>query len=240
MLIAHCSDTHGYWPTIPKDCEVVIHTGDGIPNQTRGNRPIEYQYQTNWVRKNIENYKEWLGGRPLIYQMGNHCFISPVPILVEAGIDATDITFDKHTYKSVRMIGFPYIPYICGEWNFERTPDEMSREIRKLKDQLLVWTESGSEGVDILCTHCPPYGVLDSDIVIRDGKSIINTYGNKWGNIQLTNLLNYGIEELIPNLDQRPKYLLCGHCHEHNSITEEFGMLISNAATTVHKIEIKV
>ena len=88
MLLCHVSDTHGFFPDLPPEAEVIVHSGDGMPNSSRGNLKVEPRFQSEWVRKNVETYKKWLGGRPLIYLEGNHCFIDPISILREAGIDA--------------------------------------------------------------------------------------------------------------------------------------------------------
>lgn len=225
MKIIHVSDTHGTFPTLPAEGDVVVHSGDGLPNASRGKLPIEIPFQNNWIRKNTKSYAQWLNGRPMLYCMGNHCFISPCDLLQEAGINAIDITNKTVTFNGLKFCGFPYIPYLDGEWNFEKRLPEMALEIRKLKDQI-------ANGVDVLVCHAPPYGVLDSNFVIRreDG-TLIPDYGEHCGNSLLNTLLTYELEKL-------PKALLVGHIHEHHSVTEEWGITISNAATTVHLIEI--
>src|ERR1035437_9703982 len=109
ITIAHVSDTHGQsWPEIPDECDMVIHSGDGMPNASRGNVEIEIPFQTKWVKNNVENYRKWLKGKPLLYCQGNHCFINPCPILNENGIETIDLTNKIGLYKGIVFYGFPF------------------------------------------------------------------------------------------------------------------------------------
>lgn len=232
MKLAHCSDTHGYlWPEIPDDCDVVIHSGDGLPNRSRGRRSTETPFQTEWVTKNVEKYREWLKGKPLIYVPGNHCFISPCEILAKAGIEAIDISNKLYEFDGKKLWGFPFIPYIAGEWAYECTVDMMQREIRKLKDILL------SEKVDILVAHAPLYGILDNNATVRDENGNLTNYGDHCGNRQMINMFMYDVPE-----ERWPQLYCHGHLHESwgtDVLTGEGRvMVISNAATTLHTIHI--
>lgn len=231
MLICHVSDTHSYFPSLPKEAEIIIHSGDLCPNLTRGDRKIEVPYQSKWIIDKSATFKDWIEDRPFLFCAGNHDFIDPTPLLQKAGINAINLTNQSYQYKGIKFYGFPYIPWICGEWNYECHHPEMNREIRRLRDVLL-------SGIDVLVTHCPPYGVLDANVVLRDGKTmIVPSWAESCGNTQLTNLLTYDLEDL--SIESRPKYLLCGHIHEsHSIVTDILGMTISNAATTVHLIDL--
>lgn len=231
FIATHVSDTHGRFPILPENKNVVIHSGDMLPNATRG-ETTEPAYQQQWVRDHIDDYRQWLDGRKLIYCAGNHDFTDPIEILIDNGIDAVNITNKLHTHEGVTLYGFPYIPEIVREWKYEANPYEMQQRIRKLKDVI------EQHNVDVLVTHCPPYGLLDSNFVIRYDDSIISSYGQHCGNRHLSDYLSYGIEN-IP-LHKRPRYLLCGHVHEHYGFEEALDLTISNAATRVHTIGISL
>lgn len=217
MRIIHCSDTHGRLPVLPKDGEFVIHSGDYLPNASRGNLTIELPFQERWIRANAENLKEWLGGRSFLFSSGNHDFIDPCPIMVECGIDAINLNDKVTLYKGLNFYGFPYVPFIAGEWAGEKhlpeMHDEMNRMLRRIKDS--------EAKIDILVSHAPPFGVLD-------------VYMNEHlGNTLMTNMMAY------QEMDPLPRYYLCGHIHESHGSAELFGVTISNAATRVHSIDIQ-
>ena len=229
ITILHCSDSHGTLPILPKEGDVVVHSGDMMPNASRGIRHIEYQFQTQWMQRAVETYKRWLDGRPIIYSAGNHDYIlNPMEILQDAGINATDITNKRCTFRGLRLFGFPYINYIDNEWNYELRGQEMANEVRRLKDELI-------RGVDILVAHSPIYGILDSNFVTRDpyGNIKSSEYGEHIGNRPMADLFSYGLDP-----EYWPRYYLHGHCHEHWGNAKLDEMIISNAATRVHVIEI--
>ena len=214
MKLVHVSDTHSLFPKLPEG-DVIVHTGDLCPNATRGKREIEVPFQAGWVRGNITRFKEWIGARPFLFVQGNHDFTPNVcDILVENGIDAHDISNKKLTVGGLTYYGFPFVPYIAGEWNWEVHGDQMQREIRRLRDIL------EENPVDILCCHAPIYGILDM-------------YYTHCGNLHMADLFNYGLAR-----EKWPKVYLHGHIHEANGETTLDEMRISNAATTVHLIPI--
>lgn len=228
--IVHISDNHSQYVGL-KGCDVVVHSGDFLPNASRGRLDIEIPFQTEWIRKNQSSLQAWLRGKKFIFCGGNHDFIDPVPLLVEMGIDAVNITDAHYEHLGVRYYGFPYIPVLDREWNYERDISEMSREMRRLKDEL-------EKGVDVLVCHCPPHGILDSNFYVPIGSNREDcvSYGDRCGNTLLTNLLVYDLPHLPYH--NRPRYLLCGHIHENHGSTEVFGVSVSNAATTAHVIDI--
>lgn len=230
MLICHVSDTHSFFPTIPAEAELIVHSGDLCPNLTRGNREIEVPYQTEWLREKAATFKDWIGNRPFLFTRGNHDFVPNLcEILQEYEINAIDLTSRKVTVAGIRFYGFPFIPFIDGEWNGECTSEQMSREVNHLKIQLI-------DGLDVLVAHAPPYGILDADFVIRtENQEIVPAWANRFGNRQLTNLFSYDLEDRY-----FPKYLLCGHVHESYGRAEFFGMQVSNAATRVHLMDIEL
>lgn len=230
--IIHVSDNHSTFPNLPKGGELVVCSGDFLPNATRGDREIEEPYQIDWLKKRLLTVKEWVGDRKFLFCSGNHDFIDPCELMQSVGIDTVNITNAHYEHKGVKFYGFPYIPWICGEWNNECRAPEMSIKINELKYAL-------TSGVDVLVTHSPPHGVLDANATQRIGRTVLPApWAEFCGNTFLTNLLSYGVESIPKNI--RPKYLLCGHIHESNGWADVFGLTISQAATTVHTVEIKL
>lgn len=222
MRLCHVSDTHGKFPRLYGRYDAVIHTGDLLPNSHHvftGNRNQEMIFQLRWIRDNISEFKSWLGGHPLLYVPGNHDFIDSNLLEFElrsVGIEAFNLTDKLLTFQGVNFYGFPYVPAINGMWNYEKELPEMQKEVDKLVVEL------NKTYVDVLACHAPIYKQLDL------------TMGNEIVGCQvMATALDYKI-----NKDMIPSYYLCGHIHEANGITVRNGMVISNAATTRHIIEV--
>lgn len=52
VKLTHISDTHGMLPRILQSSSIIVHSGDFLPNCTRGKRVIEEKYQEAWLRDN--------------------------------------------------------------------------------------------------------------------------------------------------------------------------------------------
>lgn len=234
MRICHVSDTHGYFPKLSGAFDVVVHSGDLFPNKPHNYNPRmgdlhsgqstnsvkEMAFQMDWLGNNISMLKKWLQGRDLLFILGNHDFAHNS--LVEQALNAEGIKaislHDKVVkYKDVTFYGFPYVPPINGMFAYEKELPEMNEEVDKMVEVL------NAEYVDVLVTHAPLYKVLD----LTRGNSAI-------GSSVLSSALDYKI-----NKDMRPSVMLHGHCHESNGLAMYNEMLVSNAATVSHIIEVQ-
>lgn len=233
MKIAHVSDSHSFLVPIPAEADIIVHSGDFLPNMTRdfyGDQAkisMERRFQRIWIEANTPKLIEWIGNRKFIFSAGNHDWVDPTPLMRKAGIDAVCVDNEVYLYEGISFYGFPFIPWIDGEWNFECEPDTMRRRIRMLKDILT------DNKIDILVAHSPPYGILDCRIVTRLIDDSITFTDQKCGNVQLTDLLMYMEEARLP------KFVLSGHLHNHYGVVNEMGITFSNAATTVNLLEFK-
>ena len=212
MKIIHVSDTHGIFPRLPSGHDLVVHSGDLMPNRTRGNRDIEFSYQKNWLLRNVNRFREWLDGRPMIFCRGNHDF-SPLvqDILRDHKCDVTEITNKLYEFQGLRFYGFPYVNYMCGEWNFESTETELADYVGRLP-----WGK-----IDVMVAHAPIAGVLDQ------------CYGDHIGIGAMNTAFSFGWAR-----ETWPKAYLHGHAHEAFGVDSIDGMLVSNAATIVREVEI--
>lgn len=222
MRLCHVSDTHGKFPPLYGRFDAVIHTGDLFPNSNavmRGDREAEKHFQFKWLQENIGEFKSWLRGHPFLYVPGNHDFLDSVLMefeLRQVGLEAFDLTERLVNFKGVSFYGFPYVPFISGMWNYERHMPEMQKEVDKMVEVV------NNNHVDVLACHAPPYKQLDL------------TMGNEIVGCQvMASALDYKIDT-----QRLPGYYLCGHIHEANGMTVRGGMMISNAATTRHIIEV--
>lgn len=222
MRLMHISDTHGGFPRLYGRFDVVIHTGDFFPNSHhvgQGNKTQEAIFQHDWLRQQIPTMKQWLQGHPFLYVPGNHDFLNADLMeheLRSAGIECLGLTDKITTFKGVNFYGFPYVPSINGMWNYEREVPEMQKEVDKMVDAL------NGTYVDVVAAHAPFYKMLD----LTMGNEVV-------GSTVLANAFDYKI-----NKDMMPVAYLCGHIHEAHGMALRNGMLVSNAATTKHIIEV--
>jgi Predicted phosphoesterases, related to the Icc protein len=223
MRICHVSDTHGGFPRLHGRYDAVVHTGDFFPNSHHvfnRNKVQEAVFQMKWLEQNVDSLKQQLQGHPYLFVLGNHDFVNPqmVEMFLNAeGVKAFDLTDKIVTHEGVNFYGFPYVPEIGGDiWNYELDQFKMYDKVEELAAKLnLTYT-------DVLACHAPFYQCLDL------------SYGNQvLGNHHMANALTYKVSK-----DMTPSNYLCGHIHEANGVTYKNGMLVSNAATTYHIVEI--
>lgn len=210
MRLCHVSDTHGWFRPVPVDAELIVHSGDFLPNKTFGIWSIETAYQPKWIEDNSEKLKQWAGERPLLITHGNHDFINTVPHLQAIGIDAHQLDDRRHDQDGVVFYGFPHVPAFSGQWNYETSKTELTARTEAID----------LDGVNVLVAHSPIFGVLDR-----------NSNGNRCGSIPMWNRLQ--------NSSYVPEYFLCGHIHEAAGRQEwSRGITVYNAATAQYTIDL--
>jgi len=213
IKILHTSDLHGSYSTaldVLEPFDLWIDSGDFFPNKTRGHRETEERFQADWMREENIQAKvfAWLRGRPMLSVGGNHDFISLSAMLWDAGVDAHRITPGGVSLSGFRFAGFSDIPWIAGEWNGET------------HDLSGVVAATFQTPPDVLVTHAPPAGVLD-------------TYAGR----------SVGIGPLMSALcwnDHNIRAHFFGHVHDGGGkTTEEAGVYFANGANRarVHVIE---
>lgn len=220
MRICHVSDTHGNFQRLTGAFDVVVHSGDFFPNAIEGNSVKQMAFQMDWLGNNISMLKKWLLGRDLLFILGNHDFAHNQlveQVLNSEGIKAISLHDKVVEYKGIKFYGFPYVPAINGMFAYEREIPEMTKEVDKMVPIL------NETHVDVLVAHSPLYQVLD----LTTGNSAI-------GSSVLSSALDYKINE-----DMRPSIMLHGHCHDSHGLAMYNNILVSNAATVSHIMEIK-
>jgi Icc-related predicted phosphoesterase len=152
MKIIHLSDNHGSLPVLSNESNIVIHSGDLLPNMTRGDWSIEPIYQMDILETNRDKIQNWLKGRTFLYCPGNHDFAESskvVAFLRSIGIDAYDMKDKRVDIEGISFYGFPWCPPITREWNYETSEDDINSRLKEVPQ------------VDVLITHCPPGGIMD-------------------------------------------------------------------------------
>lgn len=207
MKILHVSDTHGCMPVLSTAGDVIVHSGDMMPNKSFANKPIEHAFQRMWTEDNAAKLASWIGKRPFLYTPGNHDYYDPCPLLREAGVDAHLLCDSGMSLEGVAFWGFPWTNMFWG-WNWMCEKPEMFRRVGGLVDQL------EANKVDVLISHGPMFGVLDR-----------NSDGTRCGSEELRRGLQ--------RVSRPPKLVLHGHIHEAAGLQGwSRGVIVSNAACT--------
>lgn len=215
MRINHISDTHGNFPKMPGNYDVVVFSGDFFPStkyHSLLDKTQEISNQKLWLERNIENVKAWLNDKPFLFILGNHDFVDPdwfEEKLNNHDIEAVNLTDKLVEFQGIGFYGFPWIPSIDGTWNYECSSEELkvkANEAYKIIKHSMV---------EVLVSHGPINKILDLTFSYEH-------VGNMF------------ISDLLEKVD----YFLCGHIHEAKGIASKNGVLFSNAAMSSHIIEI--
>lgn len=194
MKIVAVSDTHNRHKRLEiPEGDILIHAGDATS--------LGYKHE-------IESLGAWLKRLPhkvKIFVPGNHDFMfeqDPMQAreLAGDGKNGVHVLIDESLeVDGIRIYGSPWSKEF-GAWAF------MASE-----EMLRAFYSKVPEGLDILVTHGPAYGLLDK--LARNGEAA----GSKSLRVALS--------------DKRPRFHICGHIHEAYG-TARFGdTRIFNAST---------
>lgn len=189
MRIVCVSDTHNQRPDLP-DGDILIHAGDMT---IRGYR-IEVYRQLGWLEMNRSRYRE------IIVVPGNHdLYFEEHAAAAQADCDAADIRLLHNSMldiDGIRFYGSAHTP-MYHSWGFMLEEPQIAE----------AWSAI-PEGVNVLITHGPPEGVLDTSYR---------------GSIGCPHL-RQAVERV------RPRAHIFGHAHEGRGVLERDGTLYVNTA----------
>ena len=217
LKIVFISDTHSLHHNllIPR-CDILVHCGD----YTQTGTPQEIMSFYEWLKNQTQaKYKVFIEGNHDMHADPNHPparggfshtssyedFMSHLPTWKDK--------FKEHNIyrlfnseviiEGLKFWGSPYTPYFHG-WGFNSSTDELIENWKQIPDD-----------VDILLTHGPSHGHLDTC-----------KNGNVAGDVPL----------LMKLLEVRPKIHAFGHIHEQNGqktigIDKESEILLINASS---------
>ena len=147
MKIVTIADQHGYLPDDLPEGDILVIAGDICP--------VNDHSVVNQIWWLTNRFNLWLDTLPydkdhIVCIAGNHDKIfekSPteVPKLHCHYLEDSGVTIDD-----VKFYGYPHTPIFCN-WAFNRTPEYLEMAANKIPDD-----------IDVLLTHGPPYGILDS------------------------------------------------------------------------------
>ena len=193
MKIVCISDTHEFHRQIKvPDGDVLIHSGD---------------FSWRGTEEATVDFNEWLGTLPhkhKIFVPGNHDFIFQRNVSMARALlsNATVLIDESVEIDGIKFHGVPWTPQFFN-WAFMGDREKMKQ----------VW-EAVPEGVDVLITHGPAYGILDA---VRPPHPITTRVGCM------------DLAEALPRI--KPKIHVFGHIHESYGQTGIGDTLHINAAT---------
>lgn len=193
VKIVHLSDTH-LRPFNPEPGDILVHSGDAL-NYGNLEELTKFRSQLEAVHK---NYKH------ILFIAGNHDRIfEEAPSLAEEFLLEKIPNLHILNNKSIELEGLKFYgessqPFFCN-WAFN------VEDTHKLYD---IYAQIPDD-VNVLITHCPPKGILDS------------VYGESVGSIEL--------KAHLPRLKQLKAHLW-GHIHYSYGLEQVNGIYYSNAA----------
>jgi Icc-related predicted phosphoesterase len=219
--ILHSSDLHSNLDLLlmamQDDWELLVDTGDALPNYRQCQRPMglqrdydkELRLQQTWFDNSYaERLIEGLRGRPVIGIAGNHDTEAFTDFLKWRGYKhvKTLRCGEPHVINGIKFAGHRGVPYLSQWYGYFHNSDleHMSQQCLQLDP-------------DVFVTHGPPQGVL-SHLQI-------------WG--------TPGLEEQVRL--STAKYHLFGHIHEQGgrSLTRDGVTYINGACHVIeHELEL--
>lgn len=147
MKIWHISDTHGLHDqlTIPDNVDVVIHSGDA----SNSHNPALNEHE-------LHRFLAWFSALPMkhkIFVPGNHDTSFERGLIRKKDIVAMGIVplvDDLCVIDETKIWGSPWTPRY-GDWAWMTKRETINRKWEQIPDD-----------VDMLVTHGPPFGILDS------------------------------------------------------------------------------
>lgn len=188
MKVTFISDTHAkHNANTLKGGDILIYAGDF---STSG-----------FYKKELTKFLSWMDKQPYMYKVmvaGNHdrlCETYTATNIKEMIKDYSNFYYlqdELIEIEGLKIYGTPYQPDFF-EWAFNvKNPDELTNIYRKIP-----------EDIDILITHCPPYGILDQSHYPRPQYGA--TGEEHLGSTELMNVLN--------EMKNPPRYHVFGHIH---------------------------
>ncbi len=201
MIVTAISDLHGQLNFTVPEADLLLIAGDLCPAYHDSGTSI--RLQENWLNS---EFRFWLLEQPVkecVFISGNHDWIWEVaPKRVPLLNDNFHYLEDRGIeILGLKIYGTPVQP-LFNNWAFNRKEEKLQKH----------W-DNIPKGLDILLTHCPPYGILD--------KTHHPEYEPE----------HIGSKSLLKKIEKvRPTYSVYGHNHSEHGTKEIDGITYINAS----------
>ena len=196
MKLTFISDTHTYMydnlynELILPEGDILCFSGDIMSS---GYNEGELTHFLKWLSKQPFKYK--------IFIAGNHDrFLENYKLIADDIISRFQkngivyLNNSSFECEGLKFYGTPYQPYFCG-WAFN-VPDF---------DKLVNIYQQIPDDIDVLLTHCPPYGILD--------QSHRPHYNNPTGENHLGSMELKEVLDEMKQFNKAPRVVAFGHIH---------------------------
>lgn len=200
MRTWHISDTHMNHDQliVPEGVDMVIHSGDA----------------SNWQdpfrnESELRSFVDWFAALPIphkVFVPGNHDTSLEKGLVSRKLIEDLGIHLlinDEVSIGGLRIWGSPFTPRY-GDWSYMRARGTINR----------IW-DTIPEGLDILVTHGPPYGVLDATYNIQSRVEMVGC-----------SALRKRVAKVAP------RFMMFGHVHSTDDIRNAGTRTVSGLPTT--------
>lgn len=218
MIIDCISDLHGHYPKL-EGGDLLIVAGD----LTARDLPNEYLVFNEWLKE--QEYKKKIvvsGNHDNCLQSGITVWINPSlnrPMLPIYGTDVTYLCDSGIEFEGLKIWGSPWTHRFQGInpkcAAFTLSSDELENKMEEI----------AYDDIDILVTHCPPFGILDGvERTDFDGHRTIEYTGSRQ--------LAHGLRSSAVKLH------VFGHIHEHGGKKEiSYDTICVNASIVNERYE---
>lgn len=189
MNVWHISDTHGLHEhlQVPEDVALVIHSGDA----TNSKDP-----QSNY--QEMQRFIDWFAGLPVPHKVfipGNHETSLGAGVFRRSRFQKAGITLiidTEVTIEGLRVWGSPWTPQYGEGWAFMADRGAFQKRWARIP-----------EGLDVLVTHGPPFGILDATYTKTGGTALVGCRA---------------LQKRLRAMQVPPKVHLFGHVHNTKDI----------------------
>jgi Icc-related predicted phosphoesterase len=188
MHIVAISDLHGYLPATVPQCDLLAIAGDVCPDfQGSGSRSAARalhvsERQADWLRR---AFSPWISRQPaaaVVMCWGNHDYVGEEASAALEDLPVALLTDSSCLVQGLTIYGMPWTTFAPEMWAFDVAADD-----------IVARTDAIPSDVDILLTHGPAFGVLDTTVT-----------GERAG--------SHALLEAIARI--KPRLHLFGHIHE--------------------------
>jgi Icc-related predicted phosphoesterase len=165
----------------PDNIDVFVHAGDLMYHGTESEWNTRVRSLAS-VQAKLKLYVP--GNHDLFVQHYTGPANQDLRSIADVRMLGTHPKFYTYTLKNkMKVLGLPFVTELPG-WAFNETEERLYWMVEQLV------AEHKKDGIDMVISHSPPYGILD---------------GSHWG-VKAWNILQYAL---------KPEIWICGHIHEN-------------------------